>query len=122
MSDQTIQKHLRRKAMTDLEYYIVRKDEMSEVLPSCVQGKFFTAKFVKKDGDFRVMNCRLGVKKHLKGGFDHNDRTKYLTVYDVKQKGYRNIPIERLIEISCGNLSINNWSYTANNVVLSVSV
>ena len=108
--------------MADLEYYIVRKDEMSEVLPSCVQGKFFTAKFVKKDGDFRVMNCRLGVKKHLKGGFDHNDRTKYLTVYDVQKKGYRNIPVQRLIEINCGNLSVRNWGKETQGLIMAVAV
>ena len=122
MSDLIIQKHLRRTAMADLEYYIVRKDEMSEVLPSCVQGKFFTAKFVKKDGEFRVMNCRLGVKKHLKGGFDHNDRTKYLTVYDVQKKGYRNIPVQRLIEINCGNLSVRNWGKETQNLIMAVAV
>ena len=32
------------------------------------KGAFFTVKFIKKDGTERVMNCRLGVKKYLKGG------------------------------------------------------
>ncbi len=31
-------------------------------------GKFFTVKFVKKNGDIRIMTARLGVKKYLKGG------------------------------------------------------
>jgi hypothetical protein len=32
------------------------------------KGAFFTVKFIKKDGTERIMNCRLGVKKYLKGG------------------------------------------------------
>jgi len=32
------------------------------------KNKIFTATFIKKDGSTRVMNCQLGVKKHLKGG------------------------------------------------------
>lgn len=30
-------------------------------------GKFVTVTFVTKDGSARVMNCRLGVTKALKG-------------------------------------------------------
>jgi hypothetical protein len=31
-------------------------------------GKIVTVTFTKKDGSIRIMNCRLGVTKHLKGG------------------------------------------------------
>ena len=54
------------------KYHIIEKDILSEVLSSCIQGKIFTAKFVKKDGEFRTINCRFGVKKHLKGGRNYN--------------------------------------------------
>lgn len=33
-----------------------------------VGNKFFSAIFTKKNGDLRKILCRLGVKKHLKGG------------------------------------------------------
>lgn len=54
-------------------------------------GKFFTVTFIKKDGTLRVMNCRLGVTKHLKGGVSTLDAEKYLTVWDLHAKGYRAI-------------------------------
>ena len=42
-------------------------------------SKFFTVSFIKRgDGSLRVMNCRKGVKKHLKGG---------KIAYDPKSKG-----------------------------------
>ena len=104
------------------EYHYFLKKDLSTVLSSCVQGKFFTAKFVKANGEERTMNCRFGVTKYLKGGLDHNDRTKYLTVYDVQKKGYRNIPVQRLIEINCGNLSVRNWGKETQNLIMAVAV
>ncbi|NIU01634.1 MAG: hypothetical protein GWN01_12180 [Nitrosopumilaceae archaeon] len=32
------------------------------------KGKMFTVEFEKANGEKRKMNCRTGVKKHLKGG------------------------------------------------------
>lgn len=66
-------------------------------------GKFFTVKFIKRsNGDERVMNCRLGVTKHLKGGAKAYDDSvhRLLTVFDVKSQGYRCIPLESLLEIN----------------------
>lgn len=55
-------------------------------------GKFFTVVFVKKDGSTRSMNCRLGVKRHLRGGNSTTEhKPELITVYDVKTEGYRNI-------------------------------
>ena len=69
------------------------------------------------------MNCRLGVKKHLKGGKDYNDATNVnITVFDLKSKGYRNIPVHRLVEISCGNLSVRNWNEDTSSVIMTVAV
>lgn len=53
-------------------------------------GQFFTAEFYKKDGTLRKMNCRVGVKKHLRGG---NSTTKgkenLITVFDTDVGEYR---------------------------------
>lgn len=63
-------------------------------------SEFFTVTFTKKDGSIRVMNCRKGVTKHLRGGesttknYDH-----LLTVYDVKAEGYRNINVTTITEV-----------------------
>lgn len=62
------------------------------------KGKVFTVVFLKKDGTQRKMNCRLGVSKQVNGNglaynpADHN----LITVFDMKEKGYRMINTETL--------------------------
>ena len=63
-------------------------------------GKFLTVTFKKKDGSIRVMNCRLGVTKHLKGGVSTLDPAKYITVYDMQSKGYRAIAKDSILAIA----------------------
>jgi hypothetical protein len=53
-------------------------------------GKIFTVEFVKKDGTIRKLNGRVGVKKFLAGG-NKTVSDKYVTVYDMKNKGYRSV-------------------------------
>ncbi len=78
-----------------------------------VGDKFFTVDFVKKNGEKRTMNCRLGVTKHLRGG---NSTTAHydnlLTVYDMKIHGYRTVNIETLQRIT-----VDNETITFNNEV-----
>lgn len=62
-------------------------------------GKICTVTFTKKDGSIRVMNCRLGVTKHLKGGASTLDPEKYITVYDLKSEGYRAIAKDQILAI-----------------------
>jgi len=62
-------------------------------------GKIITVKFVKKDGSLRVMNCRLGVTKHLKGGCSTLNPDKFITVYDLKSEGYRAIDKESILDV-----------------------
>ena len=68
------------------------------------KGKIFTVTFIKKDGTMRVMNCRLGVKKNLKGvGRRYNpDNFNLLSVYDMQKKAYRMINLETIQEIKIG--------------------
>lgn len=63
-------------------------------------GKMFTVTFKKKDGSIRTMNCRTGVKKHLKGGTLGYDAIAkgLLTVFEIGQ-GYKTIPAEGIIEV-----------------------
>ena len=68
-----------------------------EFLENLIKDKFFTCQFVKKDGNVRVMNCRLGVKKHLKDpDFVRKNQTDYLVAYDLQIKQYRNISLNDL--------------------------
>lgn len=71
-----------------------------------VGSKFFTVKFTKKDGSTRVMNCRLGVKKHLKGGVKRYDASNLVTVYDLKSKGYRTVNLNTLQEIKTSGFKV----------------
>jgi len=72
-------------------------------------GKIFTATVTKKDGKSRKMNCRLHVKKGVKG------KTKtpnigllgMVKVYDMQEKGYRTLNLPNVTE-----LRINKSSYT----------
>lgn len=62
-------------------------------------GKIITVKFIKKDGSERVLNGRLGVKKFLKGGEKTVDPSKFITIYDLQNEGYRNINRETILEV-----------------------
>ena len=54
-------------------------------------GKMVTVSFIKQDGTTRVLNGRLGVKKYLKGGKLNTNTDEYISIYDVKNKGYRSV-------------------------------
>jgi hypothetical protein len=68
------------------------------------KGKFFTAKFIKKDGSERVMNARLGVKKYLKGGtLRYNPADfNYITVWDRGVKDYRTLNVNTISDLKIG--------------------
>jgi hypothetical protein len=66
-----------------------------------VDGKFFTARFVKKNGEIRTIRARLGVKKGLKGGelsYNPSERNN-LIVWDLEKQAYRTIKFDNLLEI-----------------------
>lgn len=70
---------------------------------AAIGGKFFTVQFIKQDGSLREMNCRLGVKKHLKGGVK-TLTDNYICVYDVKTEGYRSINPETVLSVNGVNV------------------
>ena len=72
-----------------------------------VQDRFFSIEFLKSDGSKRILNGRLGVKKHLKGGDNCNDPLKYLTVFDVKKQGYRNVALSAVEAVKVGGFKYN---------------
>lgn len=70
-------------------------------------GKFFAVVFRKRtDGTLRSMNCRLDVKKYLKGGKAAYKAEDYglINVFDNDAKDYRTIPIEGLISAKIGGI------------------
>ena len=53
------------------------------------KGQIFSVQFVKKDGQTRDMNCRLGVSKYVKGTGTSLPLPKYVRVFDLQVHGYR---------------------------------
>lgn len=70
-------------------------------------GRTFAVEFIKRTtGELRLMNCRTGVKKHLKGGTQPYDPKAYnlLTVFDMVSGGYRTIPIDGITRIKVNGI------------------
>lgn len=68
------------------------------------KGGFFTVTFIKKDGTPRVMNARLGVKKHLKGGeLKYDARAMgYIPVFDMQKREYRMVNSGTILALNIG--------------------
>ena len=69
----------------------------------------FYVVFLKKSGEVRRMKCRLGVKKHLKGGrlsYDPAERNN-LIVFDMQKIGYRTINLDTLMSINMKGVEYN---------------
>ena len=63
-------------------------------------GQLVGLDFIKADGADRKMTCRLGVRKHLKGGVntvEGADRP-YLVMFDMQAAGYRSV---NLATVTC---------------------
>jgi hypothetical protein len=65
-------------------------------------GKFFTVKFIKKDGTLRRMTCRTGVSKGVTGkGLAFEPKEKGLkVVWSTDAEGYRMINLAQVKEIT----------------------
>jgi hypothetical protein len=65
-------------------------------------GKFFTVKFIKKDGTLRKMTCRTGVSKGVTGkGLAFEPKEKGLkVVWSTDAEGYRMINLAQVTEIT----------------------
>ena len=66
-------------------------------------GRVFGVTFIKRtNGEVRDMNCRGGVKKHLRGGEQAYDPKTHrlVTVFDMVKGDYRNINLDTIIRIT----------------------
>ena len=85
----------------------MRNDQKRKLLAS-TNGTVFTATFRKANGEMRTMNCRLGVKKHLKGGDSttaHKDNL--ITVFDMQKGAYRCINLDTVVSAKINGAEIN---------------
>lgn len=60
------------------------------------KGKIFTVCFTKLDGEDRIMNCRLGVGKYVKGTGHKQQAPDVITVYDLQINDYRSFNLNRV--------------------------
>ena len=87
---------------------IIADNKRDQIMKAISTGKFFTIKFIKKNGMLRELNGRLGVKKHLKGGsLGYDPKTfNYIIVFDVVNEGYRTVNVDTVIELTCNKNKI----------------
>ena len=86
---------------------VSRRDILSLIKDN--KDTIFSAVFLKKSGEIRRMTCRLGVKKHLKGGklsFNPLERN-LLVVFDMQKEGYRMINLDTLMSINMKGVEYN---------------
>ena len=61
------------------------------------KGKIMTVSFIKRgDNSLRVMNCRTGVSKGVKGVRRNTRKSGLLTVYEMSKREFRHINISGL--------------------------
>jgi len=81
--------------------------QSSKALASMIEqsnGKMLTVTFIKKDGTQRVLNGRLGVKKYVKNADFKKSSVDTITIYDVKNKGYRSVSRDSIVAIRCNGI------------------
>tara|TARA_E500000318_G_scaffold69394_1_gene64262 strand:- start:363 stop:596 length:234 start_codon:yes stop_codon:yes gene_type:complete len=62
-------------------------------------GKFFSVEFIKRDGKTRIMLCKVGVTKYLKGG-KRTVGDDVQVVFDMHKMQYRSFRYDSVIRIN----------------------
>ena len=72
-------------------------------------GKFFSAVFIKKNGEERFIHCMTRSKKGVKGvGLSYNpDERNNVIVKDLKIHEFRTINIDTLVQLTTGGVKYN---------------
>jgi len=91
--------------MFNLQKTVSPTQAMGKIL-SFNNGRFFSVKFVKKDGSVRKMTCKKVVKKAINGkGAKYNALERgYLPVYDVSKEAYRTLNFDTLQEFKLNGI------------------
>ena len=89
----------------------MKKINKREILNLLKDNKnlIFSVVFLKKNGELRPMTCKLGVKKHLKGGrlkYNPKERNN-LIVFDMQKEDYRTINLDTLMSINMKGVEYN---------------
>jgi hypothetical protein len=82
----------------------------TDTTTAITSGKFVTVTFVKNDGSIQRINGRTGVTKYLKGGkisgLESPGKVKYITIWDLRAKGYRNIRRDSILRINAEGFTV----------------
>jgi hypothetical protein len=81
------------------------KLKITEAIAIIKSNKFFSASFIKKDGEVRYIYGRSGVTKGLKTdakprAYNPSD-LGYATIWDMRKKEYRLINLQTLVRVNC---------------------
>jgi hypothetical protein len=81
-----------------------------EKVKEMVGSKIFSVEFIKLNGEHRKMVCRLGVKKHLRGGsLSYDARSlNLLPVFDMEKGEYRMINFDSIINVTVDGVCYEN--------------
>jgi hypothetical protein len=81
----------------------IHKTKVSDLF-KLFPNRIFSCVFVKKNGEIRTMNCRLGVKKGVRGTGKSisSPSNSYVTVFDMNKDQFRVINLETMIMINIG--------------------
>lgn len=87
---------------------------MKKIFESIIKGtkgKFFTAEFIKSNGEYRVMTCRTGVKKGVSGTpldfYTSKKGKRNVVVWDTAKYSFRTIPVDRLKSVTFAGLKVS---------------
>lgn len=97
---------------------VARQHFLRAFLEEAKDGKVFTVDFIKKNGEHRTMNARLGVKKGVSGkgmAYKPTDRG-LLPVYDMQNQGFRMINFDTIMGVTIHGRRIENLSYSDNQI------
>lgn len=73
----------------------IKRNQVAELMGSS-NGRFFTIVFTKKNGQDRIMNARLGVKRYVNGNGMNYSPASYgnKIVWDAQVQQYRTVNLE----------------------------
>jgi hypothetical protein len=100
----------RKDIFNNMEYTedqsrIIQRDTAATMIAES-NGLFFTVEFFKLNGDYRILNGRLGVKKGVKNRSVDRVENRF-TIYDVQNHCFRTVRLESIVK-----LKINGKRYT----------
>ena len=75
-------------------------------LVTMAQNKFVGITFVKKDGTTRRLNGRFNVRSKTSALPSVAKIDKYVTIYDVKNAGFRNINLNTVRSVRTGGIEL----------------